>query len=136
MWRLQVRHYTPDSIILRPQSSAGVYPQAATPVYAAVKAAVIHFTRSLAFLQAESSVRVVAIAPSFFDTPFLTGFRDTVETISPIMTVSTVIDAAHRALVDESVRFDDFFAVRKLTLVTEAVTYCLFSPTGQHRGPK
>lgn len=52
-------------------SSSGTVPIAFLPVYAASKAAVIHLTRSLAFVKDTDNIRVSALAPSFIDTPMV-----------------------------------------------------------------
>jgi NAD(P)-dependent dehydrogenase (short-subunit alcohol dehydrogenase family) len=50
---------------------------AISPVYAASKAGVIHFTRSLAYL-ADEGIRVNVICPTFTDTPLVRQHGDVV----------------------------------------------------------
>lgn len=63
-------------VIVNVGSMGGLRPMPAAPVYAATKAAVIHFTRSLAHLKDTDGIRVNAVCPSFVDTPLL-GDMDT-----------------------------------------------------------
>jgi NAD(P)-dependent dehydrogenase (short-subunit alcohol dehydrogenase family) len=53
------------------------------PVYAAAKAGVVNFTRSLAYLAAECNVRVNAVCPSYADTPLI--YRDGNEEMVAVM---------------------------------------------------
>jgi NAD(P)-dependent dehydrogenase (short-subunit alcohol dehydrogenase family) len=55
-------------IILNTASLAGLVPAPYQPVYAAAKAGVVNFTRSLGYLAKERDVRVIAICPSFVKT--------------------------------------------------------------------
>jgi NAD(P)-dependent dehydrogenase (short-subunit alcohol dehydrogenase family) len=57
-------------VIVNTASMGGLIPMPGSPVYAATKAGVIHFSRSLAFLGAEG-IRVNAICPTFTDTPLV-----------------------------------------------------------------
>jgi NAD(P)-dependent dehydrogenase (short-subunit alcohol dehydrogenase family) len=56
-------------LIVNLASIAGTIPAARLPVYAASKAAVISFTRSLNEAEEESGVRATAVSPGFVDTP-------------------------------------------------------------------
>jgi NAD(P)-dependent dehydrogenase (short-subunit alcohol dehydrogenase family) len=58
-------------VIINIASMGGFVPMPDAPVYAATKAGVINFTRSLAYLGEEANIRVNAIAPSFVDTPLV-----------------------------------------------------------------
>ncbi len=58
-------------VIINTASMGGLLPMPYAPVYAATKAAVVHFTRSLAPLREQMNVRVNAICPSYVDTPLL-----------------------------------------------------------------
>lgn len=58
-------------VIINTASMGGFLPMPGSPVYAASKAGVINFTRSLAYLAGEANIRVNAIAPSFVDTPLV-----------------------------------------------------------------
>jgi NAD(P)-dependent dehydrogenase (short-subunit alcohol dehydrogenase family) len=56
-------------LIVNLASIAGTIPAAHLPVYAASKAAVISFTRSLNSGEEENGVRATALSPGFVDTP-------------------------------------------------------------------
>lgn len=56
-------------VIVNLASLIGLYPMAAAPVYAAAKAGVVNFTRSLGYLAGDSGIRVNAICPELVDTP-------------------------------------------------------------------
>jgi NAD(P)-dependent dehydrogenase (short-subunit alcohol dehydrogenase family) len=56
-------------LIVNLASIAGTIPAATLPVYAASKAAVISFTRSLNEAEEEHGVRATALSPGFVDTP-------------------------------------------------------------------
>jgi NAD(P)-dependent dehydrogenase (short-subunit alcohol dehydrogenase family) len=58
-------------VIINTASMGGLLPMPGSPVYAAAKAGVINFSRSLGYLAAESNIRVNAICPSFTDTPLV-----------------------------------------------------------------
>ena len=58
-------------VIINTASMGGLVPMPTSPVYAAAKAGVVNFTRSLGYLAEESNIRVNAICPSFVDTPLV-----------------------------------------------------------------
>jgi NAD(P)-dependent dehydrogenase (short-subunit alcohol dehydrogenase family) len=58
-------------VIINTASMGGLLPMPNSPVYAAAKAGVVNFTRSLAYLAAERNIRVNAICPTFTDTPLV-----------------------------------------------------------------
>ncbi len=58
-------------VIVNTASMGGLLPMPSMPVYAATKAGVVNFTRSLAYLKDDVNVRVCAICPSYIDTPLL-----------------------------------------------------------------
>ena len=58
-------------VIINTASMGGLLPMPDSPVYAATKAGVINFTRSLAYLAEQSHIRVNAICPTFTDTPLV-----------------------------------------------------------------
>lgn len=62
-------------VIVNTASMGGLRPMPNAPVYAATKAGVIHFCRSLAYLKDEANIRVNAICPSYVDTPLLHEFE-------------------------------------------------------------
>ncbi len=57
-------------VIINTASMGGLVPMPNSPVYAASKAGVIHFSRSLAYLAAEG-IRVNVVCPTFTDTPMV-----------------------------------------------------------------
>lgn len=57
-----------DGAIINTASLIGLGPMADAPVYAAAKAGVINFSRSLAYLAEESNIRVNTICPELVDT--------------------------------------------------------------------
>ena len=57
-------------VIINIASMAGLFPQAASPVYCASKYGVVGFSRSLEGL-AGDGIRVNAICPTYTDTPLL-----------------------------------------------------------------
>ncbi len=58
-------------VIVNTASMGGLLPMPGAPVYAATKAGVVNFCRSLGYLALESGIRVNAICPSFVDTPLV-----------------------------------------------------------------
>lgn len=56
-------------VIINTASLFGLFPMAGAPVYAAAKAGVVNFTRSLAYLAEVSNIRVNTICPELVDTP-------------------------------------------------------------------
>jgi NAD(P)-dependent dehydrogenase (short-subunit alcohol dehydrogenase family) len=66
----QLRRQGGGGVIVNTASMAGLVPTGASPVYAAAKAGVVHFTRTLAPLAAER-IRVDAICPTYTDTPMV-----------------------------------------------------------------
>jgi NAD(P)-dependent dehydrogenase (short-subunit alcohol dehydrogenase family) len=61
-----MKHQSPaGGVIVNVGSMAGFLPSPDFPVYAAAKAGVNHFTRSLKGLWASHRIRVVGIAPSY-----------------------------------------------------------------------
>lgn len=59
-----------NGVIINTASMGGLLPMPGSPVYAATKAGVVNFSRSLAYL-ADEGIRVNAICPSFTDTPLV-----------------------------------------------------------------
>lgn len=62
-------------VIINVASMGGLVPMPGSPVYAASKAGVIHFSRSLAHL-GEEGIRVNVICPTFTDTPLIRAGGD------------------------------------------------------------
>ena len=67
----EMRRAGKPGVIINTASMGGLLPMPGSPVYAAAKAGVINFSRSLAYLAAESNIRVNAICPSYTDTPLV-----------------------------------------------------------------
>ena len=63
-------------VIINTASLIGLRPMASAPVYAAAKAGVVNFSRSLAYLAEESNIRVNAICPELVDTPMALGLGE------------------------------------------------------------
>ena len=64
-------------VIINTASMGGLVPMPMGPVYAASKAGVIHFSRSLAYL-ANEGIRVNVICPTYTDTPLIQGLSEEV----------------------------------------------------------
>src|SRR5439155_2997714 len=60
-------------VIINTASLIGLGPMASAPVYAAAKAGVVNFSRSLAYLAEAYNIRVNAICPELVDTPMALG---------------------------------------------------------------
>ncbi|GIW18413.1 MAG: SDR family NAD(P)-dependent oxidoreductase [Tepidiforma sp.] len=67
----EMRRSGKGGVIINTASMGGLLPMPDSPVYAASKAGVVNFTRSLAHLAAQDRIRVNAICPSFTDTPLV-----------------------------------------------------------------
>lgn len=63
-------------VVINTASLIGLGPMADAPVYAAAKAGVVNFSRSLAYLKEESGIRVNAICPELVDTPMAHGLGE------------------------------------------------------------
>ncbi|KAG0297610.1 hypothetical protein BGZ98_000546 [Dissophora globulifera] len=87
-------------VIINTASLAGLYPQPLTPVYSAAKYGVIGFTRS--FKDFGHNIRVNAVAPSFSDTKIISGIKDLVTRMAPLVPVEQVIDAFMLLIEDDS----------------------------------
>jgi 15-hydroxyprostaglandin dehydrogenase (NAD) len=68
----QLRRQGDGGVVINTASMGGLIPMATSPVYAASKAGVIHFTRSLAYL-ANEGIRVNVICPTYTDTSLVRG---------------------------------------------------------------
>jgi NAD(P)-dependent dehydrogenase (short-subunit alcohol dehydrogenase family) len=73
----QLRRQGDGGVVINTASMGGLIPMAMSPVYAASKAGVIHFTRSLAYL-ADEGIRVNVICPTFTDTALVRQHGDEV----------------------------------------------------------
>jgi 15-hydroxyprostaglandin dehydrogenase (NAD) len=94
-------------VIVNTASMGGLLPMPDAPVYAATKAGVVNFTRSLAHLKDEASIRVNAICPSYVDTPLLSqGDRErtaaTAAAIGGLLQPELVADGLIDLVRDES----------------------------------
>ena len=67
----QMRKQNSGGVIINTSSMGGLLPMPGSPVYAATKAGVVNFSRSLAYLALDSRIRVNAICPSYVDTPLV-----------------------------------------------------------------
>lgn len=67
----EMRRARTGGVIINTASMGGLLPMPGSPVYAATKAGVINFSRSLAYLALEERIRVNAICPTFTDTPLV-----------------------------------------------------------------
>ena len=67
----QMRKQNSGGVIINTASMGGLLPMPGSPVYAATKAGVVNFSRSLAYLALDSRIRVNAICPSYVDTPLV-----------------------------------------------------------------
>ncbi len=67
----EMRRSGKGGAIVNTASMGGLLPMPDSPVYAATKAGVVNFTRSLAYLAEQDRIRVNAICPSFTDTPLV-----------------------------------------------------------------
>lgn len=70
------REHGEGGVVVNTASIAGLGPLPFDPVYAASKAAVIHFTKSCAILKELENVRVNAVAPGMVDTPIIAKTGD------------------------------------------------------------
>lgn len=67
----EMKHSGRGGVIINTASMGGLLPMPNSPVYAAAKAGVVNFSRSLGYLATEANIRVNAICPSFVDTPLV-----------------------------------------------------------------
>lgn len=86
---IKMRELGRGGVIVNTASMGGLRPMPASPVYAATKAGVIHFTRSLRHLYEEENIRVNAICPSFVDTPLI--HRDGPERLAALAGDATLL---------------------------------------------
>ncbi len=73
----QLRRQGGGGVVINTASMGGLVPMPAGPAYAASKAGVIHFSRSLAYL-ANEGIRVNVICPTYTDTPLVQGLPEEV----------------------------------------------------------
>ena len=67
----ELRKHQRGGVVINTASMGGLLPMPNSPVYAATKAGVVNFTRSLAYLALDSRIRVNAVCPSYVDTPLV-----------------------------------------------------------------
>ena len=72
----KMRQRGTGGVIINTASLIGLWPMPSAPVYAAAKAGVVNFSRSLAHLAEDSKIRVNAICPELVDTPMARGFGE------------------------------------------------------------
>jgi 15-hydroxyprostaglandin dehydrogenase (NAD) len=104
-------------VIINTASLIGLWPMASAPVYAAAKAGVVNFSRSLAYLAEESNIRVNAICPEIVDTPMALGLGE--EALEELRTAGGMlrpedIAAGVVELIEDDSRFG---AVMQVTLL-------------------
>jgi NAD(P)-dependent dehydrogenase (short-subunit alcohol dehydrogenase family) len=63
-------------VVINTASMASLLPTPAGPIYAATKSGVSHFTRSLAYLADAEQIRVMAVCPSYTETPMVFSSAD------------------------------------------------------------
>ncbi|KAJ2998711.1 hypothetical protein HDV02_004156 [Globomyces sp. JEL0801] len=88
-------------VVINTASLAGLIPSPIQPVYAAVKAGVVNFTRSLDFLKSEG-IRVNAICPSYVKTGITESAKDLGFEITDWLPIDLVIDAFIQAIENEN----------------------------------
>lgn len=66
-------------VVVNVASQAGLWTVPITPVYAATKAGVVHFSRSMVMARKTHGVRVHALCPGFADTPLVADAKDVLE---------------------------------------------------------
>lgn len=72
----EIKRLGQGGVIINTASLIGLWPMATAPVYAAAKAGVVNFSRSLAYLAKEANIRVNAICPEIVDTPLALGLGE------------------------------------------------------------
>lgn len=107
--QLEVQHLRRQGgggVIINTASMGGLVPMPTSPVYAASKAGVIHFSRSLAYLAAEG-IRVNAICPTYTDTPLVRAGGEAViefmkQEVGGILTPEQVAEGVLELIRDDS----------------------------------
>ena len=92
-------------MVVQTASIAGLMPYAVDPVYAATKAAVVNFTRSLTFLQEEANIRVNCVCPRLVRTNLGLNARqqrDAAGGDRPVLSPEDVAEAVLRLITDDS----------------------------------
>jgi 15-hydroxyprostaglandin dehydrogenase (NAD) len=106
--RIAISHFLnlkQAGVVVNVASLAGLYPQAAQPVYAAVKAGVVNFTKSLGYLGSKG-IRVNAVCPSFAKTALTDKAVQAGFAIKDWVEVDLVIDAFMMAIQDSTLAGD------------------------------
>ncbi len=85
-------------VIINTASLAAFVTVPMSPVYAATKAAVMHFCRSLAHLQATEGIRVNALCPAFTDTAMVSSVKDVISPLRMFIVPCHAIVTALRIL--------------------------------------
>lgn len=102
----QLRRQGGGGVIINTASMGGLIPMAISPVYAASKAGVIHFTRSLAYL-ADEGIRVNVICPTFTDTALVRQHGDVIveqmkQEVGGLLTPEQVAEGVLELIRDDS----------------------------------
>jgi NAD(P)-dependent dehydrogenase (short-subunit alcohol dehydrogenase family) len=102
----QLRRQGGGGVIINTASMGGLIPMAISPVYAASKAGVIHFTRSLAYLAGEG-IRVNVICPTYTDTALVRQHGDEVveqmkQEVGGLLTPEQVAEGVLELIRDDS----------------------------------
>jgi NAD(P)-dependent dehydrogenase (short-subunit alcohol dehydrogenase family) len=103
---IKMRELGRGGVIVNTASMGGLRPMPTVPVYAATKAGVVNFSRSLKYFHEEANIRVNAICPSFVDTPLV--WRDGPERVAmmtaqmELLTPETVAQGLVELVQDES----------------------------------
>ncbi|CAL5218387.1 g58 [Coccomyxa viridis] len=93
-------------VILLMASAGGLFPMPIAPVYAASKAGLVHFTRSISGTLAKSGVRLCCLCPQPVDTPMVSTMQSLglpmPETGASLLTPQRIVEASVGMLEDES----------------------------------
>ena len=102
----QLRRQGGGGVIINTASMGGLIPMAISPVYAASKAGVIHFTRSLAYLAGEG-IRVNVVCPTYTDTALVRQHGDVIveqmkQEVGGLLTPEQVAEGVLELIRDDS----------------------------------
>jgi len=102
----QLRRQGGGGVIINTASMGGLIPMAISPVYAASKAGVIHFTRSLAYLAGEG-IRVNVVCPTYTDTALVRQHGDVIveqmkQEVGGLLTPEQVAEGVVELIRDDS----------------------------------
>jgi len=102
----QLRRQGGGGVVINTASMGGLIPMAISPVYAASKAGVIHFTRSLAYLAGEG-IRVNVVCPTYTDTALVRQHGDVIveqmkQEVGGLLTPEQVAEGVLELIRDDS----------------------------------